>query len=310
MSQTEKEVTPLELPEYPQSEWARETKRWIGVIIGALTYSIGFNIFLVPVGLYASGFMGFSQLTELFLTKGLNLDFGSLKLPGIIYYIYNLPLLYTAVKTMRRRFFIKTIFTVTCITVFLTLIPVAKEPILEETIANTLVAGLMCGAGIGISLRMGASDGGTELLGMIIIQHKGNSSVGQINLIFNTVLYSICLLIYNVPIVIYSLVFTAVLSFVIDKVHIQNINVRVLIVTQMENPRSLELEIMGQIGRGITRWKGNGAYTGKEETILMVVVNKYEVRKIRALVRDTDPRAFVLFDEGVGVSGNFLRKLT
>ena len=254
--------------------------------------------------------MGLSQIVDIFLRNVLKLDLGSVEFPGIIYYVINIPWLVVAYKTMRRRFVFKTIFAVTCFSVLLTFVPIAEDLILEEKIANTLVAGLTCGVGIGIVLRMGASDGGMDLLGMIVIQKKGHSSVGRINLIGNMVLYAICLMIYDLPTVIYSLVFVAVLSFTIDKVHIQNINARVHIVTQKEDSSTLELEIMGQLGRGVTKWKATGAYSGKEETVLMVVVSKYEIRRLRSIINEIDPRAFVLIDEGVGVVGNFLKKLT
>lgn len=310
MNTIENEVAQMEQKEKARPVLKLETERCIGIVIGSIVYAIGFNMFLTPEGLYAGGFMGLAQLIDVFLRHFLKLNLGSIELPGVIYYLLNIPWLFVAFRTMRRRFVAKTLFAVTCFSGLLTLIPCVKGPILEESIANALVAGLLCGVGIGIVLRMGASDGGMDLLGMVIVQKKGHPSVGKINLVGNCVLYAICLFVYDVPTVIYSLVYMAVLSFSIDKIHVQNINVRVHIVTQMEDFQRLELEIMGQIGRGVTRWRGTGAYSGNDEAILMVVVSKYEVRKLRAIVQEVDPKAFVLIDEGVGVVGNFLKKLT
>ena len=310
MNFVESEVARKTKNEQSRPVWGREVRRCFGIVIGSVIYAYGFNLFLSPLNLCAGGFMGVSQMFDIFLRKCLKLECGSLELPGLIYYVLNIPWLFVAYKTMRPRFVFKTIFAVTCFSFLLTIVPTAKNLILEEKIANTLVAGLMCGVGIGLVLRMGASDGGMDLLGMIIIQKQGHSSVGRINLICNVILYLVCLIVYDFSSVIYSLVFVAVLSFTIDKVHVQNINSRVHIVTQKEDSSELELEIMGQLGRGITKWKASGSYSGKDETILMVVVSKYEIRKLRSIIHEIDPNAFVLIDEGVDVVGNFLKKLT
>ncbi len=310
MDSVETEVAEMTRNEQTRPFLKLETQRCVGIVVGSIIYALGFNMFLSPLNLCAGGFMGLSQIIDILLRNGLKLNLGSIELPGVIYYVLNIPWLFVAYKTMRRRFVFKTIFAVTCFSTLLTVVPIAEGLILEERIANALVAGLICGVGIGIVLRMGASDGGMDLLGMIVIQKKGHSSVGRINLIGNVILYAICLVVYDLPTVIYSLVYVAVLSFTIDKVHVQNINVRVHIVTQKEDSSALELEIMGQLGRGVTKWKAIGAYSGKEKNVLMVVVSKYEIRRLRSIIHEVDPKAFVLIDEGVGVVGNFLKKLT
>lgn len=306
----EKEVESIERVEGSKQSAVFEAWRVIGIIIGSVVYAVGFNMFLAPLNLCAGGFMGLAQLIDIFIRDGLNLHLGSIELPGILYYLLNIPWMVVAYRSMRKRFVFKTVFAITSFSSLLTLLPIMSKPILEDTIANALVAGLMCGTGIGIVLRMGASDGGVDLLGMIIIQKKGRFSIGKINLLGNIILYLICLFVYDLPSVIYSLVYVVVSSFTIDKVHVQNINVLVHIVTQMNDPQKLEIEIMGQLERGITRWQGIGAYTGAKETILMIVVNKYEIRRLRAIVQEIDPKAFVLIEEGVDVVGNFLKKLT
>ena len=195
-------------------------------------------------------------------------------------------------------------------TLILTLIPIPDAPMLEEKLANCLVAGIMGGVGVGLILRMGACDGGMDLVGMILIQRKGHFSVGRINIAANLVLYGVCLILFDVPVVIYSLIYSVISSLMCDRVHIQNINVQALIVTKMEVVEPLEIELMGRMHRGITRWGGYGGYTGHEETILMVVISKYEIAQLKSIVRRIDPKAFILIDEGVQIEGNFLKKLT
>jgi len=294
-----------------QKPWlGHEAKRSLGIILGSVIYALGVNLFLRPLNLYSGGIMGFSQLFTTILRDYLGMNLGKLDLSGVFYYVLNIPGLVVAWFTMGRKFFIKTIFTVSCMTLILTLIPIPDTPILEETLANCLVAGIMSGGGIGLILRMGACDGGMDLIGMILIQKKGNYSVGEINIAANVLLYLACLLLFDIPTVIYSLIYSVMSSMLCDRVHTQNINVQALIVTQMQVVEPLEIELMGQLSRGITRWNAYGGYTGHEETVLMVIISKYEIAQLRAIVHQIDPGAFVIVDEGISVDGHFLKKLT
>ena len=63
-----------------------EERRILIIIVGAVIYSIGMNLFLQPLHLYAGGFMGFSQLFARLLDK-VGIYRGSFNLSGIIYYI-------------------------------------------------------------------------------------------------------------------------------------------------------------------------------------------------------------------------------
>ncbi len=288
----------------------QEGMRIVGILLGVLVYAAGVNLFLRPLHLYSGGIMGFCQLFDTILRDYLHLPLGNLDVAGVAYYLLNLPGLIVAFFLMRRRFVVKSLLTVSAITVMLTVIPIPKEPILDEMIANCLVSGLMAGAGVGLVLRMGSCDGGMDLIGMILIQTKGRFSVGKVNIAANCVLYGICLVLFNVPTVIYSLIYSVVCSLLCDRVHTQNINVQALIVTKMQDIEPLEIEIMGQMNRGLTCWNAYGGYTGQEKTILMAVISKYEIAQLRSIVHQFDPDAFVMMDEGVSVDGYFIKKLT
>lgn len=288
----------------------QEGVRFAGILLGALIYTAGVNLFLRPLHLYSGGIMGFCQLFDTVLRDFLGLHLGGLDVAGIAYYLLNLPGLIAAFFLMRRRFVVKSLLTVTAITVMLTVIPIPQEAILDEMIANCLVAGLMAGVGVGLVLRMGSCDGGMDLIGMILIQTKGRFSVGKVNIAANCVLYGICLILFDIPTVIYSLIYSVICSLMCDRVHTQNINVQAMIVTKMQEIEPLEIEIMGRMNRGLTCWSAYGGYTGEEKTLLLTVISKYEIAQLRSIVHQFDPEAFVMINEDVSVDGYFIKKLT
>ena len=283
-----------------------EGKRTLACIVASLMYAIGVNLFVVPAQLYSGGLMGICQVIRTLLVEYLHMNFHSFDIAGIIYYIINVPIFIIAFTRMGRKFFAKTLVTVTAMTVFLSVVPIVQ--VVDDTVAACVVGGIISGAGIGIILRMASSGGGLDVVGVLLTKWRRDFSVGKVYLIVNLSLYIICLFLFDIQIVVYSVIFAAVHSLAIDKVHIQNINVEANIITKLNNV-DLEKAIMEEIGRGLTKWTTLGAYTYEQSHMLYITLSKYEVSRLKAVVHKYDPNAFIVINEGVTIDGNFLKKL-
>ena len=283
-----------------------EGKRTLACIVASLMYAIGVNLFVVPAQLYSGGLMGICQVIRTLLVEYLHMNFHSFDIAGIIYYIINVPIFIIAFTRMGRKFFAKTLVTVTAMTVFLSVVPIVQ--VVDDTVAACVVGGIISGAGIGIILRMASSGGGLDVVGVLLTKWRRDFSVGKVYLIVNLSLYIICLFLFDIEIVVYSVIFAAVHSLAIDKVHIQNIYVEANIITKLNNV-DLEKAIMEEIGRGLTKWTTLGAYTYEQSHMLYITLSKYEVSRLKAVVHKYDPNAFIVINEGVTIDGNFLKKL-
>ena len=135
------------------------------------------------------------------------------------------------------------------------------------------------------------------------------STVRRHNLIFNAVLFLLCGLLFDVSTMIYSILNTIFQAVAIDRAHQQSVNVQMLIFTKEESPE-LDRFILDNLHRGITRWEGEGVYTGERTHILCVCLNKYQIEDLQQELLKADPKAFFIIQEGVHVSGNFERRLT
>ena len=71
----------------------------------------------------------------------------------------------------------------------------------------------------------------------------------------------------------------------------------------------VDTAIMTQMKRGVTEWNGTGAYTREDSKVLYVVVSKFEVGELKRLIHNIDPNAFVVFNEGCAIDGNFEKRL-
>lgn len=286
-----------------------QLQRYIGALAGAVIYSIGINLFIVPVHLYSGGIMGFSQVLRTVLLDYMHLPLQSFDISGLIYYLINVPILLLSMKRIGRRFFAKTVMCVTAVTILLSVVPIPKQPLLpEDTLATCVIGGLICGVGMGLALKMGGSLGGMDIVGMMLIKWRRDMRVGRVNLITNIILYSVCLFLFSIPTVIYSLIYAAISSFAVDKSHAQTINVEVRIMTKMRDS-AMEDEIFQELNRGITKWEAVGAYTNEPTYVLFIMVSKYEMNQLKNIVQRHDPHAFIVIQEGAHVVGNYLTKL-
>ncbi len=249
------------------------------IVIGSLAYSIGLNMLITPLALYNGGFMGIAQLIRTFLVSVLHIKMPpGMDIAGAIYYILNVPLFYMGYRIMGKGFFVKSLFGTTVISIFLVLVPVPATPIIEDYLTACIIGGIIAGFGSGVILRGRGTAGGPDIIGVCCLKKRLNISVGQVNIFLNLVVYGICLFMFDIEIVIYSLIYATVFALTVDKIHIQNINMSVMIFTKK---LGISQAIMEQTGRGVTTWDGEGAYTRMRSYILFVMISKYEVGQLR-----------------------------
>lgn len=283
----------------------KNIKQYGIIIIGALLFCLGVNLFISPLGLYNGGVVGIAQIIRTIIVE----YFPSVKnfeIAGIINFIINIPLLLIAYKSISKKFFIRTVVSVVAQTIFFTVITIPSTAIIDDPLAACLIGGIITGAGIGITLKEGGSGGGIDILGVYFTQKYKNFSVGKLGIIINAIIYGICAILFELPIAIYSVIYTTFFSLIVDKIHFQNINTTAMIFTKVKN---IENGIIKEMGRGVTCWNGQGAYTGEESKILVTVISKYEINQLKRIVLEKDPKAFIIFNEGLNVIGNFEKRL-
>ncbi len=286
----------------------KQWPRYLLCVAGAFIYSFGMNAFVASMGLYAGGVMGISQITQSVVTEKLHMDLGGFNLSAVLYFFLNVPLFIMAMRSIGKQFLIKTGINVICVSFFLGIIPVPEVAIIEEQLTCALIGGIICGAGAGITLRAGGSGGGLEILGVYLAKKGKSVSIGKLSILINGVIYGICILLFDVSVAIYCIIFAVFSAIVVDQAHTQSINVQVMIFTRSGGDAIREM-IIKEFSRSATLWTGVGGYTEKDTVIVYSVLSKYEAAILRRLVREIDPHAFVVLNEGCQIFGNFPKHL-
>ena len=280
--------------------------RWTRILLavaGSFIYSVGINYFVTPAGLYSGGFLGAGQIIRTLLTTHLGIDFG-FDIAGVIYFALNIPVYLLAFRSISRRFGLKSLLCTVCNTLFLSILVPPAEPILYDVLAASILGGIIAGAGIGLMLYDGGSSGGTDILGVYLLKKFPGVSVGKANMAFNVTLYAICLLLFNVQVAIYSIIYAVFSALIVDRLHQQNIAVMAWVFTKKTDAELREY-VTQELRRGVTYWDATGAYSDSETNVLCICLSKYELEELRHALHRIDPTAFLVVDEGVHIHGNY-----
>ena len=281
--------------------------RLIGGLLGGLLLSVAINVFIVPQGLYGGGAYGLCQVIRTLLQRELSLSL-PFDLAGVLYFFVNIPLFLLAYKALGREFFWKAAICTVCNSVFLAVIPSPSTPVIPDLLTSCMVGGILAGFASGLVLTCGCSTGGLDILGLYLSKKNNKFTVGRFCISFNVCLYLLCFLLFDATTAIYSAIYNVLSNLFLDRLHRQNVSVQLMIFTKSKDP-ALPQYIMEQLDRGVTYWQAKGAYTGDDVQVLCVCLSKYEIDTLEQVIRDIDPNAFFVVQEGVRVVGNFKRHL-
>ena len=268
------------------------------ISLGLLIYALAWKTMLLQHQMVGGGATGVAAIVE-YATGGV--------VPmAVTYGCVNLVLLLIAIKTLGLEFSIRTIWGVTCLTIWLAVLPTFETPLvpLADHFMACVVGGILCGVGIGIVFLNNGSSGGTDIIAMIVNKYHRDISLGR------SLLYCDCVIIGssyflpsgNMTTVVYGLVLMTVASYAVDvTVNGMRQSVQFLIFSQKYD--QIADAIMTEVPRGVTILDGMGWYSKQPMKVVCVLARKGESTKIFQIVKRIDPNAFVSQSEAAGVYG-------
>ena len=177
----------------------------------------------------------------------------------------------------------------------------------HDLLLTAIFGGFFLGAGIGLAMRGSAVLDGTEIAALLISRRAQVLRVGDVILLFNVVLFTVALALLGVNRALYSILTYVAAARTLDFV-LYGIDEYTAITIMSGKHAIIRERITGQLGRGVTVYKGEGGLSGADQPILYCVVTRLEVGKIKSLVRDCDPEAFVVSHPLTGAEGGVVKK--
>lgn len=270
-------------------------KRAIFLTIGALITAVGLELFLIPNQLVDGGVIGVSIMAS-YLTN--------LPLPLFIIGL-NLPFIIMGYSHIGKTFAVSTLYALAVLSYFTTIlhpVPVFTEDLLLATVFG----GIVLGIGVGLILRYGGSLDGTEITALLVSPKLG-FSVGEVVMFFNIFILGSAGFVYSWERAMYSLIAYFVAYKTIDIV-IAGLDESKSVMIMSEKSQEISDAILHRLGRGVTHFYAKGGYTQEDKEVLYCVVTRLEMSKLKNLILDFDPEAFIAIEEVHEVEGGRFKK--
>ena len=269
--------------------------RFLGITIGALIMAVALEEVLIQNHLVDGGVTGIAMMIS--HMTGLSL--------GLFLFILNLPFLYFGYKQIGKSFAISVTYGIAVLSAATTFIPLPGA-FTNDTLLATVLGGIMLGIGVGIAIRSGGCLDGSETLA-IMFNKKTPFSVGQIILIMNLFILGSASFVFGLDRAMYSLIAYFIAFKTIDLVS-EGFNQTKSIWIISEKPELIGEKIMFRLGRGVTYLNGRGGYTNDEKQVIFCVISRLEEAKLKTIVHEVDPSAFLAFSNMTEISGGNFKK--
>lgn len=265
-------------------------KNFIMLTISGIVNAIGIVLFLTPSNLFDSGFSG----TSMFLSSVTGLPL------AVFLLVLNLPFFIFAFRKLGTAFAVYSLYAIVIYSVSSYLIPFFVDPAVamgfspdgSDILLGAVFGGLISGVGSGLTIRFGGAIDGIEVLSVIFAKKIG-ITVGTFVMIYNVILYVIIGIVGSSWIYpLYSvLTYAAAIKSVDFIVEGLDKEKSAMIITTEAGKVCARLS--EEFGSGITMMEASGYYSGEEKTVVYFVVNRFQISKLKTIVREADSRAFV-----------------
>lgn len=252
------------------------------ILLGSLIYSLSVNIFIVPNKLLSGGIAGVSLIIQ-YITG----------IPsGVFTLLINIPIFILGFKVIDKEFGILSFIGMISMSFFLIITEnISTYIMIHDILVSSICAGVLCGLGMSIIFLNRASEGGTDIIA-IILKKKYGIKLSFMCFILNGAIVITGLIINDLTLTIYTLISLFIRSAILDKV-IGSINEKSLIIVISDNYDMIKNTLLTTIGRGVTILHGEGAYTGEEKKIIYSMMNPSQVASAKELILSIDSQAVV-----------------
>jgi len=258
------------------------------ILLGAFVQALALRLFLIPANLVSGGISGLAQLINHFIAFPI----------GMMILIGNIPLFILGWQYLGGpRFAVRTVLSIVAFSMFidgLTLF-LPGVGVTDDLLLNALYGGLLLGIGLGIVYRGRGTSGGTDILGRILNRRTG-LTISQAYLLTDSLVVLGAGFVFGWTNALYGLILIYV-SGLAAEIALQGTNiVRTAIIVTTET-EEIAGAIMQDLERGVTILSGSGGFTGEPRAVIYCAVSRMEINRLKILVHDIDPQAFMVIGQ-------------
>lgn len=267
------------------------------VIIGGIITGYGLEAVLIPNAVSDGGVTGLSivgsQLTGFPL--------------GILIGILNIPFIFLGYKQIGKSFAVYSVIGILSLAVSTSLMHHVPTIIEGDTLLITVVGGIIIGFGMGLALRNGGALDGIDMLA-VLLSRKLPFGTSDLILFLNMFVFIFVSTVFGLQ----GAILSAIAYFIASKViHIveEGLSGSKTFKIITEEPEIMVETIRDRLGRGATYTLAVGGYSNEQFKEITCVVSRMEERKMKEIIHELDPKAFVaIYDVSEVKGGNFKKR--
>jgi uncharacterized membrane-anchored protein YitT (DUF2179 family) len=270
-------------------------KQYVFITIGAIMMGVALELFLVPNKFIDGGIAGISIIVSKITSLPL----------GVFLFILNVPFLLLGLKQIGKSFAISSIYGIAVMSVTTSLLHTVPA-FTGEKLLVVLFGGVILGAGVGLAIRFGGALDGTEIVA-ILLSKKFRMPVGQIIMIINVFIFIAAGFVFGWDSAMYSILAYYTAFKMIDIV-VEGLDESKSVTIITNEYEEVAEAIMDRLGRSTTFIYAKGGYKKEDTQMIYCVVTRLELAKLRSIVQEIDPKAFIAIEHVSDVLGGNFQK--
>ena len=274
-----------------QGRFWRGVYEYGGLVAGSAILALALDWFTVPNRIAAGGVSGLATVT--YHVFGWPV--------GVTMIAVNVPLFAASFHIVGRRFGIRSLVGALVSSALVDVFAPFTRPLTFDPLLASVYGGVLTGLGVGITFYFGGSTGGTDLAARLL-HHYTHLGLGRSFLVVDALVIALAALAFTPELAMYALLSLFVASKSIDFIEEGRPLAKGAFIIS-DRVEEIARRVLTELERGATALRGRGMFTGKERDVLMVIVGRPQLRALRAIVQETDPRAFVVITDVADVLG-------
>lgn len=250
------------------------------IVLGTFLAALSLPLFFLPYDIAPGGISGISTVLASVLPLSV----------GLISFVLNVPLFLIGWRTVGWRFAVRSFIAMSLMSLFIDLVPV--RDVSGNVMLASVFGGVLLGVGLGLVVRAGATTGGTDMAAKMIHSRVAFLPIAAILFLIDGLVVAVAALAFGLQAALWALIALFVSSQAMDSV-IKGFNTAMQFMIISRDAEEIVRRIHTEIDRGCTRLMAEGTYSRLPVGTLLCVVSRTEAPRLKKLVAEVDPQAFV-----------------
>lgn len=256
------------------------------IILGSGVYAAGINCFTAPNNIAPGGVGGLATVINYLIGDKLGI--------GLIFGIINIPLIIAGFIKLGKPMMLRTLLAVVVATICTDYVAVLFPSYVGDKILAAVFGGLLIGSGLGLVYLREGTTGGTDIINKLIQKAKPHLSLGSIMMITDAFVVLVSVIAFgNIESGLYAIIAIFVTSRIMDVILYGGREGKMALIFS-DRYEEIGTAIISNISRGATFLKGEGVYTHTDKNVICCAVHKNEYVKLKRIVKEIDPKAFII----------------